>query len=126
MIHRQHQTKCFVVQCSFEGFAISKIFNRDIQWLINTFNIKFNVLRLDFPIIKCDIKSKLIYIFCTDVIYKMLVLIMYTLSMLPGDNAILMYFFNNNTIINIYIAHYSHVVVVICHDHVRCQIIPSS
>ena len=53
----------FVDTCNFVGFSISRdILNRDIQSLINTFNRKYNEVRLDFSILNSDIKSKLISI----------------------------------------------------------------
>ena len=56
-----------VDKCKFLGFSISRdILNRDIQSSINTFNRKCNEVSLDFSILKCDIKSKLISIFCMD------------------------------------------------------------
>ena len=58
---------CFVDKCTFLGFSISRdILNRGIQSSINTLNSKHNEVRLYFAILKSDIKSKLIYIFCMD------------------------------------------------------------
>ena len=58
---------CFVDKCKFLGFSISRdILNRDIQSSINTFNRKYNEVRLDFSILNSHIKSKLIFIFSMD------------------------------------------------------------
>ena len=57
----------FVDKCIFLGFSSSRdILNRYIQSSINTFNRKRNEVRLDFPILNSEIKSKLIFIFCMD------------------------------------------------------------
>ena len=71
-----------VDKCKFLGFSISRnILNRDIQSSINTFNTKCNEVRLDFS--NLTIKSKLISLFCMDLVYGTLVQIMLKLFILP-------------------------------------------